>query len=192
MTAYEIIFESLQNQLNQGLITYELAEEVNDLAYEKYVIESTAASRHGVADAVYAHDIGKSAARLNSFGSSPTLAAKYAIIGHDAKKNYKNRYNIDDNPSRVDSKELSIKRAKNNNDRKDAIKRNILDGVDYDGDREDLLRKRARRNASDTTNKKKFERNQKLNKINKSIDNRLTKHGSEIRKAAKERIGQVL
>ena len=45
MTAYEIIFESLQNQLNQGLITYELAEEVNDLAYEKYVIESTAASR---------------------------------------------------------------------------------------------------------------------------------------------------
>ena len=39
MTKYELIFESLQNQINNGLITYELAEEVNDLAYEKYVME---------------------------------------------------------------------------------------------------------------------------------------------------------
>ena len=40
MNEYEVIFESLQNQLDQGLITYELAEEVNDLAYDKYVVES--------------------------------------------------------------------------------------------------------------------------------------------------------
>lgn len=192
MNKYELIFESLQEQLDNGLITYELAEEVNDLAYEKYVVESTAAARHGINGAAFAHNNGKAAAALHSVGASHKVATRYSIDGSKAKERYKKKYNIDNEPSRVDSKELIIKRAKNNNDRKDAIKRNILDGIDYDGDREDLLRKRARRNASDTTNKKKFERNQKLNKINKSIDNRLTKRGSEIRKAAEERIGQVL
>lgn len=39
MNEYEIIFESLQDQLNNGLISEELADEVNQLAYDKYVIE---------------------------------------------------------------------------------------------------------------------------------------------------------
>ena len=57
MSTYEIIFESLQNQINNGLITYELAEEVNDLAYEKYVMESTAAARHNVSGAAKAYEV---------------------------------------------------------------------------------------------------------------------------------------
>ena len=39
MNKYEIIFESLQGQLDNGLISEELANEVNDIAYTKYVIE---------------------------------------------------------------------------------------------------------------------------------------------------------
>lgn len=39
MNEYEIIYESLQEQLDQGLISEEFANEVNDLAYDKYVVE---------------------------------------------------------------------------------------------------------------------------------------------------------
>lgn len=34
-----MIYESLQSQLDQGLISEELANDVNDLAYDKYVME---------------------------------------------------------------------------------------------------------------------------------------------------------
>ena len=39
MNKYEMIYESLQSQLDQGLISEELANDVNDLAYDKYVME---------------------------------------------------------------------------------------------------------------------------------------------------------
>lgn len=40
MNKYEIIFESLQDMVNSGDLTLEQANEINDLAYEKYVIEA--------------------------------------------------------------------------------------------------------------------------------------------------------
>ena len=40
MTKYEIIYEELQNRVNEGLLTLEDAELINDMAYEKYVNES--------------------------------------------------------------------------------------------------------------------------------------------------------
>ena len=42
MTAYDLIFEEIQNRYDSGVLTEEQAIEVNDLAYEKYVIEGNA------------------------------------------------------------------------------------------------------------------------------------------------------
>ena len=39
MNKYEMIYESLQSQLDHGLISEELANDENDLAYDKYVME---------------------------------------------------------------------------------------------------------------------------------------------------------
>ena len=48
MNKYEIIFESLRGQLDNGLISEELANEVNDLAYDKYVMEGGRAFNNSV------------------------------------------------------------------------------------------------------------------------------------------------
>lgn len=40
MNNYEIIYESLCNAVNDGEISLQFAEEVNQLAYDKYVTES--------------------------------------------------------------------------------------------------------------------------------------------------------
>ena len=39
MTKYELIFESLQEKINNNEISYEFAESVNELAYNKYITE---------------------------------------------------------------------------------------------------------------------------------------------------------
>lgn len=41
MNKYEIIFESLQEKVTSGELTIEQAEELNDTAYQKYVVEGT-------------------------------------------------------------------------------------------------------------------------------------------------------
>lgn len=39
MTKYNLIFKTLQSKVNSGELTLEQAEEVNELAYQKYVTE---------------------------------------------------------------------------------------------------------------------------------------------------------
>ena len=41
MTKYEIIFEALQEKVNSGELTFEDASTLNDMAYEKYVVEAS-------------------------------------------------------------------------------------------------------------------------------------------------------
>ena len=40
MTKYEMIFEAIQQKYENGEITFEHAEKLNNIAYEKYAIES--------------------------------------------------------------------------------------------------------------------------------------------------------
>ena len=40
MTKYEMIFEAIQQKYDNGEITFEHAEKLNNIAYEKYAIES--------------------------------------------------------------------------------------------------------------------------------------------------------
>ena len=41
MTMYDVMFEAINEQYENGEITFEQAEELNDLAYDKYVIETS-------------------------------------------------------------------------------------------------------------------------------------------------------
>lgn len=41
MNRYEMIFDAIQEKVNSGELSLEKANEVNDLAYDKYVTESS-------------------------------------------------------------------------------------------------------------------------------------------------------
>lgn len=52
MTRYEKIFESLQEKVNSGEMTFEEAEELNDIAFEKYATESDDLTLEEAMDAI--------------------------------------------------------------------------------------------------------------------------------------------
>lgn len=45
MNKYDIIFDSIQNKYNNNEITYEFANELNNLAYNKYIINESVESK---------------------------------------------------------------------------------------------------------------------------------------------------
>lgn len=56
MSKYEIIFEALQSKVNLGELTIEDAEVINNLAYEKYVVEKKTTSQYRLEKFKKAHD----------------------------------------------------------------------------------------------------------------------------------------
>ena len=86
MTAYDLIFEEIQNRYDSGVLTEEQAIEVNDLAYEKYVIEGNTYNKYmnnkqdelSSLNAKYNHLINK-AKELEKLGPNGKEKAKEVI-----------------------------------------------------------------------------------------------------------------
>ena len=207
MTKYEIIFESLQSQLDQGLISEELADEVNDLAYDLYANESTAAAKHGVPDTSDAHKSGKKAAEY--YAKSKKLKNKSdemytkgihgdtqsTIRGEDYRKRAKNLDKLarecrtDGCESKIDYKlknraidldsRTGIKPGKSTEEKKDMIKNNLeIAGVkNMDG-----LRRRAKENSE-------YLKNTPVRNRKNSIEDRMAKPEKSM--AKKKRIAAI-
>ena len=179
MSTYEIIFESLQNQINNGLITYELAEEVNDLAYEKYVMESTAAARHNLRGAAKAYEIGKNNAKFKAltrsapyskildpkskYASNDSITDELQKEGKEWKEYYKDMYNA--RPKAPTAKEMYKNAVLDNpSDDEETNKIEKRGYIKYgikakEGSREyKKLQKRAQKNSSMTPSDAKKER----------------------------------
>ena len=117
MTKYEMIFESLQRQLDQGLISEELADKVNDLAYEKYLSEATAYAKRGYNAGLFGYQKSKAGNEDLATGKNKNRMRIPTLSSNSINRKANNH------PSGVYAK----KSTDSNNEKKAKIKQNISD-----------------------------------------------------------------
>ena len=97
MNKYDEIFEALQEAVSSGDITEEFAESVNDLAYDKYVVEGVIKKEITLPTIAGKHVLVTDRFTLSNGTYSTYLFGEGAFLSCE-KKNYKNQYTTNYDP----------------------------------------------------------------------------------------------